>query len=346
MNKVRLFFLIPILVFLPLVSFAENEQESVSLTQFQSPSEASKILREQSDQSFDITGNGIVDDNDAQSILLNSVGLIDSLDSFSSSLKNSLLGEKYLDKFSYTGTVTDGFNYLSEKVHINVEERAITIDNVPVVYYIADIYIRDIDCLRTAFAYEDYSRKSDSVEKMAQDNHALIAVSGDYYAARKKGLVIRNGVVYRDSFSSKRDSCVIYKDGTMEMFLAKEGDLSYVLSKDPYQAWCFGPSLLDADGKPKTRFNTSVGNRNPRCSIGYYEPGHYCFVVVDGRSKRHSFGIDMNHLSQLFYELGCTAAYNLDGGATAIMVTSKECISSQSDKSRGCSDILYIIDPK
>ena len=29
-----------------------------------------------------------------------------------------------------------------------------------------------------------------------------------------------------------------------------------------------------------------ISGGNPRSCIGYYEPGHYCFVIVDGRQKQ------------------------------------------------------------
>ena len=342
MRRVCLLLIIAAFFFIPFRAFAQYNTENSSDKSIQLSSNASKVLRGESDLSFDLTGNGIVDENDAQAVLLCAVELIDDIDSFSSSLKNSLLGEKYLDQFSYKGPIKEGNNYISDKIRITVEEHSDVIDRAPVVYYTADILIKDINCFRTAFAYSYDKKNSKHVDDMAKENHALIAISGDFFSARKLGLVIRNGVVYRDSFSTKRDCCVLYKDGTMETFLAKQGDFSYVLGKDPYQAWCFGPSLLDEEGNTKKRFNTSVADKNPRCAIGYYEPGHYCFVVVDGRKKGHSFGIDMKHLSALFYDLGCSLAYNLDGGATAVMANSRKTINHQSSTHRGCSDIIYI----
>ena len=95
---------------------------------------------------------------------------------------------------------------------------------------------------------------------------------------------------------------------------------------------------------PKDEFNTKVAARNPRSAIGYYEPGHYCFLVVDGRQKGYSYGINMENLSRLFYELGCSVAYNLDGGATAVMANESGMLNRQTDTDRLCSDILYIID--
>ena len=58
------------------------------------------------------------------------------------------------------------------------------------------------------------------------------------------------------------------------------------LKKDQvYQSWVFGPSLLDENGKAKTDFLTwdYIRQSRTRSAIGYYEPGHYCFLLVDGR---------------------------------------------------------------
>ena len=55
-------------------------------------------------------------------------------------------------------------------------------------------------------------------------------------------------------------------------------------------------------------------------------------------------GMTMKELSQLMYELGCTVAYNLDGGGTAIMADAFGAISRQSNSERRCSDILFIVE--
>jgi exopolysaccharide biosynthesis protein len=38
--------------------------------------------------------------------------------------------------------------------------------------------------------------------------------------------------------------------------------------------------------------------KNPRSAIGYYEPGHYCFIVVDGRQNGYSDGMTLDELAQ------------------------------------------------
>ena len=57
--------------------------------------------------------------------------------------------------------------------------------------------------------------------------------------------------------------------------------------------WSFGPMLLDGEGRSMHEFDTTVAAANPRTSIGYYEPGHYCFVAADGRGCEGSSGCTM-----------------------------------------------------
>ena len=61
---------------------------------------------------------------------------------------------------------------------------------------------------------------------------------------------------------------------------------------------------------------------NPRSVLGYYEPGHYAFLVVDGRTKE-SKGVTMQELSQLCETLGFARAYNLDGGRSSVLISTQ-----------------------
>ena len=87
----------------------------------------------------------------------------------------------------------------------------------------------------------------------------------------------------------------------------------------------------------------TVNQPNPRSAIGYYEPGHYCFVVVDGRQDDYSHGLLLPGLSKIFEQLGCACAYNLDGGGSAVMTFNHERFSRQSNGAgRELGDILLI----
>ena len=64
--------------------------------------------------------------------------------------------------------------------------------------------------------------------------------------------------------------------------------------------------------------------------------------MVDGRQEGHSAGVKIPQLAQIFADLGCTAAYNLDGGGTAVMLFDQRVFSRQSNGGRDLGDILLI----
>ncbi|MBQ1821257.1 MAG: phosphodiester glycosidase family protein [Clostridia bacterium] len=212
-----------------------------------------------------------------------------------------------------------------------------------VTYYVTDIYLRDIHCLRTSAATTFQSVARDGVSDMAKRVNALLAISGDMYNAHKHSLVIRNGEIFDKKLYSNWEVCFLYLDGTMETMTADEYK-SATLRDDIWQAWQFGPSLLDEDGHAKTKFPQSqVNPQNPRCAIGYIEPGHYCFVTVDGRQKQ-SRGMELVELANLMESLGCKVAYNLDGGKSASLYWNGDIYSKPVNGGREMSDIVYLID--
>ena len=83
---------------------------------------------------------------------------------------------------------------------------------------------------------------------------------------------------------------------------------------------------------------------NPRVAIGYYEPGHYCLVMVDGTraSNSGSKGATLDELTELFLSLGCTEALNLDGGGTVAMRFGSQTLNTST---RSLTNAIYISEP-
>ena len=153
--------------------------------------------------------------------------------------------------------------------------------------------------------------------------------------------MIRNGVVYDKKLYSNWDLCFLYRDGTMETMAAEDYQAKN-LRVDIWQAWQFGPSLLDSDGHALSDFPKSqIRVANPRTVIGYYEPGHYCFVTVDGRQGKYSGGMTLAELASLMESLGCKVAFNLDGGESAVLYWNGKIFNSPFDGGRSISDIIY-----
>ena len=116
---------------------------------------------------------------------------------------------------------------------------------------------------------------------------------------------------------------------------------------DVWQGWQFGPYLINEDGTPRTEFPTyQIKTNNPRTVLGYYEPGHYCFVVVDGRRSGYSQGLTLKNLAQLMVDLGCVQAYNMDGGASSQFFWNGKLFNRPSgDGLRPITDIVYLVEP-
>lgn len=245
--------------------------------------------------------------------------------------------EKFSEQFTDGKVKVTDTSYRSDSISVTINRYA----QSDMAWYVADIYIADIENYLTAFAEGTYGKGyRDWPLNMAIQNNAIIAVTGDYYGAREKGVVIRNGAVYRTS--TFKDVCILYYDGVMETMPAEDFNAEEAIARGAYQAFSFGPRLLDENGVALKEFNSEITGTNPRCAIGYFEPGHYCFVVVDGRQDGYSDGMEMSTLANVFQGLGCKAAYNLDGGQTAAMIFMGEFVNQPLNGGRQMSDIVYI----
>jgi exopolysaccharide biosynthesis protein len=250
---------------------------------------------------------------------------------------------KFADQFTSGAVYATVNSYKSANISLSIKK----VQDGTVVYYIADIYVADLKYFRTAFAKSpgDVLGYREYTDVIAKEQNAILAINGDH-CLDNKGFIVRNGKLY-DQTASNSDALIMYADGSMQTLAASELDISQIISRGVYQAWTFGPMLLK-DGQPMTQFNTTVSGANPRTAMGYYEPGHYCLVVVDGRQPGYSTGYTMQQLSQLFYNLGCKVAFNLDGGQSTEMVYYYDDIYGYINKpyhnGRTESDIVFIAD--
>lgn len=227
---------------------------------------------------------------------------------------------------------------------LTIEQVSCEIAGEPIEYFVADLYVTSIQNFKTAFANDMYGQNiRASVKTMANKHNAVLAMSGDSYGESEQTCVIRNGELYSEDPGTS-DVCVLYRDGTMKTYHASQFDAQTVLNNGAWQAWTFGPSLLDEDGQPYSEFYTTeyINKVNPRAAIGYIAPGHYKLVIVDGRQDDYSVGVTISQLAALMHEEGCTTAYNLDGGKTAVMVYDGETVNRPIGSGRPISDCIYL----
>ncbi len=253
---------------------------------------------------------------------------------------------KFEDKFTDEVVITEN-SYSSPEVSITLETISVGEGGSRITYHVADIYVASVDnfVTHTPNGEMRYYVRQDVME-LNEECDAILSISGDFSCLHMTGFIMRNGVIY-SQLNSYSSICVLFQDGTMATYEAKTYEIDELIQKGAVQVWSFGPVLLDENGKAKANFpdlSMGVEDVNPRSAVGYYEPGHYCFVVVDGRDWGYSVGIEIPELAQIFEELGCTAAYNLDGGGSAVMVFNHEKYSVQSNGGRDLGDILVIRD--
>ena len=221
-----------------------------------------------------------------------------------------------------------------------------------VTYYVADVVLDDATTLKSAFANDSFGENiTQTTSEIAAAHNAIFAVNGDYYGFRDTGIVIRNGVVYRDE--GARQGLAFYRDGTVKVYDETSTTAEQLVSDGVWNTLSFGPAIVQegrvVDGIEDVEVDTNFGNHSiqgeqPRTAVGLIGTNHLVFVVVDGRSPGYSAGVTMKGLAQIMKDRGAQTAYNLDGGGSSTMYFNGSLVNNPlgANRERGTSDILYI----
>ena len=249
------------------------------------------------------------------------------------------------------GTVT-GSTYSSDGATVEISSVVTGSGDSTVTYYVADVTLTDATVLQSAFANNEFGTNIvENTSAVAEDNGAVFAINGDYYGFRDTGIVIRNGVVYRDE--GAREGLAFYRDGTVQVYDETTTSADELVAAGVWNTLSFGPAILEdgevVDGIEDVEVDTNVGNHSiqgdqPRTAVGVIDANHLVFVVVDGRSPGYSEGVTLPELADIFQDLGATTAYNIDGGGSSTLYFDGEVVNDPLGKGeeRGTSDILYI----
>ena len=215
-------------------------------------------------------------------------------------------------------------------------------------YNVARVKIADPSQFRTGLNHPK-ARTDNKISAIAEKHNAVVAIGGDYFGKDDYGYVVRMNEVFRKKPSKQRDMLLVDSNGDFHIILQSDADeLKALLSSDTLtfpNVFNFGPALV-VDGNVceipdyyKNKYNVFADE--PRCAIGQIGELEYLLVVVDGRRK-DSDGCTCAELADFMAKQGCTMAYNLDGGNSALMWFGGENYSEKTVKAeRSVSDIIY-----
>lgn len=183
--------------------------------------------------------------------------------------------------------------------------------------------------------------------EMSEAVNAVAASSGDYYGYREIGIVVNDGLVYRDR-GHFLDTC--YIDGNGDLLFTYAGDFT---EKEAIQAFvdennvrfslCFGPVMIrNGEYCVPARYNSGeINNPYARAALCQLGELHYAVVAANAEEPNYSMPT-VAQFGRRLHEMGIQTAYALDGGQTAAIVMNDQLINTVSYGSqREISDIFY-----
>lgn len=219
--------------------------------------------------------------------------------------------------------------YLSDTLYINI--RRYNDQQAENIWYESEIKTRGGESLLSL--NEEQRKIYYTPVTIARENNAVLAFTDDFFTKRTYGVVIRDGVIYRNKIRTTSrsyplgDLMAVFGDGSMYAYDFDEYNANELLEMGAVQVLSFGPWLIrDGELNPRVLSDTYMPYHEPRCALGMIAPGHYVVITVDGRYDGAE-GALFSWLANRLYDMGVTEALNLDGGGTTALVFMGEQIS-------------------
>lgn len=170
--------------------------------------------------------------------------------------------------------------------------------------------------------------------------------------------------LYTDSakkYAQALISPLIWKDSLVKVsfdsiYYYNKYIVGHVGEKSGLQKWKMqtavggGPVLLQ-NGEIKITNNEelkfpgkAINDKHPRTAMGYTRDNKLIILVVEGRNTGKAEGATLTQLAQVFKDLGCLEALNLDGGGSSCMlVNGKETIRVSDSSGQRPVPAVFII---
>lgn len=232
-------------------------------------------------------------------------------------------------EFVYEDEENGVWRYCSPALKVEIFRR--TQAKPRLVWYEAEIWAADGEIFRM-IPWNESKRWKDLnyPYQIARAHKTVFALNSDFAHLRisKKmiaGILIRDGKIVYSRTKKKNgdfpnyDTLALMPDGDMRVFWSNELKPAEYVETGALDVLAFGPWLI-RDGALNTAALKKYGRGSAqRSGIGMIERGHYAAVMTEGRNKR-SIGSSIRFVAERLQAMGCTVAFNLDGGQSAAMV--------------------------
>ena len=236
------------------------------------------------------------------------------------------------------------YHYQDPTIEMDTREEK----NGEVRYWIAEIRIQDATQLRTMPANSFERSNNADGERLSHRAQAVLACNGDYWyrdVQWKGSYVLRQGKLYMHHLTGT-DLLLVNEDGDFRIIHeATEGNTPlpktedgpvYYEGKQIYNGFCFGPALIE-DGKVlRVKPNDKMETEKKRTRMAICQMGklHYA-VICTGKGN-----MTLQEFADMLGTMEIQTAYNLDGGASAMLMTDSTMLNVN-PSTRDLSDIIY-----
>lgn len=230
-----------------------------------------------------------------------------------------------------------------------------------VVFYFADITIKDPSQIRTALATgtDKFRRRYKKVVRaIASKLNAVVAINGDFFGGYGGySYVLRQGTVYQDLTEPNLDILLIDEDGDFHVLTPEKKDLASakktkIKGKKVINAFQFGPALV-INGKPVANEILVNRERSPREALPDMANQRMGIIQID---KLHYMVLTCAHygltlpkfrdLAMYVSNYQAKTVYTLDGGNSSqlVFLGRKRNLTDHGPNSEGerpVTDIIY-----
>lgn len=215
----------------------------------------------------------------------------------------------------YTGDVKNGpWVYYSKEgaVAISLDDSYDTVATRADLFCTAGVYLEGI----FSGAGKTQPLGTSSGPELAQVNHAVFAINGDYFnfGYNPDGVQIRRGKVFKNVISAKKRSrgFAFWPDNSMRLVDPLQTEADDLIALGIRDSWVFGPLLvLNGEAQDISYSPLSYNDYTLRSAIGSVCACHH-IALCCGKAT-------LAEVTQLFLDYGCDIAYNLDGGRSVCM---------------------------